>query len=89
MSAPEVTFSERGFKHLAPTEDTYGGVVRVYESSSAAEPCIWLRVTHGPHMDAANAAANLTIEQALQVAEHLQWLAANHYQLPVPPEESQ
>ena len=40
--------SERGFKHYAPIPTTAGQVVKVYESSSAMEPCLWLAVDDVP-----------------------------------------
>lgn len=38
----EIEYTQRGFARTGPVEDSYGGQVKVYESSSAREPHIWL-----------------------------------------------
>lgn len=82
-AAVEVKYSSRGFKHFDPVEDTYGGNVRVYESSSACEPHIWLAVEQAPEItpELGVAHSHLTLEQAKQVIAQLQYLIEHHYQL--------
>lgn len=41
-SEPE--FSERGFAQYGPTETSFGSFVSIYESSSAMEPKLWLKI---------------------------------------------
>lgn len=73
----EVT--DRGFKHYEPIAGDRGETIRVYESSAAREPCIWLEVEDGP--------AHLTLEQAERVRDTLDAAIRNHYQREsVPPE---
>lgn len=91
------TITDRGFKHLPEIPSTYpGGTIRTYESSAAMQPCIWVaavapeNLNHpdGPQM---SAPIHLTIENALRLADQIQFLARNHYQLvdptPSTPEE--
>jgi hypothetical protein len=73
---PVVT--DRGFTHMPSVQGTYGELVRVYESSAASQPCIWLRIVGGQHDEWA---AHLPVEAALRLAEQIQHLARNHYQL--------
>jgi hypothetical protein len=71
---PHVT--DRGFTHLPEIAGTYPETnVRAYESSAASQPCIWLNVTAG------KGTVHLTVEDALRLADQLQHLARNHYQL--------
>jgi hypothetical protein len=67
------TSTDRGFKHLPPIAGSYGGQVRVYESSAATHPYIWLNVDE--------ATLHLTVEDATKLAEQLAYLVKNHYQV--------
>lgn len=64
------TLSDRGFKQYEPV-----GNMRVYESSSAEEPKIWL------HNELGGDSAHLTTAQALELATVLISAVNNHYQL--------
>jgi hypothetical protein len=78
------TVSERGFTRLPPIVGAYGGTVRVYESSAAIGPHIWLAVNEdaSSRVDqmAAEAHSHLTVEAAGQLADQLRWLIDHHYQ---------
>lgn len=73
---PEVT--NRWFKHLPVIDHTRPGHVKVYESSAADQPCIWLNVAGGSAEGAGH--AHLTLDQARKIADQLNWLADHHYQ---------
>lgn len=80
--------SSRGFKHMAFVTDSYGGRVKLYESSAADEPHIWIRVEQShlltpPDPDDAlvDAAAHLTFDAARELRDQLDWLIDNHYQV--------
>ena len=77
--------SNRGFAHLPAIPGAYGGEAKVYESSAASGPHLWLCVTEpteankpgGPFVEAT---LHLTVENAAKLAEQIQYLIANHYQ---------
>lgn len=72
------TTTDRGFKHMLPVEAARGvASVKVYESSNAEHPCVWLNVIEGGD---AIATIQLTTEKARFLGEQLIWLADNHYQ---------
>lgn len=74
---PVVT--DRGFKHMPDLRGTHGvSAIRVYESSAASAPHIWLRATDASGEEAT---VHLTVEAALRLAEQIQYLARDHYQL--------
>lgn len=72
-----INVTSRGFRHLPPIPGAYGGTVRVYESSSAESPHVWLAVASP---DGDEMTHHLTADAALRLARHLQWLVENHYQ---------
>lgn len=78
--------SDRGFTRLpAIPSDHPGGEVRVYESSAAEQPCIWLNATAGyafnrPDGSSVVAPIHLTVDNARKLAEQLLYLAEHHYQ---------
>lgn len=79
--------SDRGFKFLPPVTDNYGARVKVYESSSAEHPHIWLKAEspENPNFPGENineAYLHLTVEKATELAEQLLYLVENHYQEP-------
>lgn len=89
----EHVLSERGFKHHEPVE-TDRATVRVYESSDASSPHLWLSllgegflgeeprpvagVSHGVAIT--TVAAHMTLEQATAVRDTLDAAIAAHYQ---------
>ncbi len=77
--------SPRGFTSMEPVTCRYGSTVLVSESSSAEEPCIWLRVTVDTMVltkqEPGEGVAHLSMEQAMMVRDQLSWLIANHYQV--------
>lgn len=73
---PHVT--DRGFKQLPLLNGSYDGhTVRVYESSAASGPHLWLSVKDGE----GKATVHLEVETALRLADQIQLLAREHYQL--------
>jgi hypothetical protein len=83
---PGITLSSRGFKRGEPIPSTYGGAVRVYESSSAMAPHLWVAVTcpadlnkpDGPEVEAV---AHITLESAEALRDQLTFLIDHHYQM--------
>lgn len=71
-----VSTSDRGFDHLPPIEGAYGGQVRVYESSSAEGPHIWLNAKDSTD----DATLHLTAADAVKLAEQIMFLIKHHYQ---------
>ena len=65
----------REFIHLNPVKTDYGSFVKIYESSAAEEPHIWLRITQPPaHPGAlpeAEAVAHMSMEQAQAIHAQL------------------
>lgn len=83
MLEPEHELSERGFKQMEPFTCTYGSHVRVYESSSAESPHIWVNIDASPwHTEAkeGEGVAHLSLEQAALLRDQLNFLISNHYQ---------
>jgi len=84
----EFTTTDRGFRWYDDIHTDYGHVVRVYESSAAREPCLWLlvklteegRATAQTNIEPEAAMAHLTIEQAERVRDTLDAAIKNHYQ---------
>ena len=80
----EIDFNttDRGFKHYRELETSYGHVLRVYESSSAFEPHLWLAI------DASETANGDHGELHVHLAEHearglrdlLDYALEHHYQ---------
>lgn len=79
---PSVT--DRGFQHLPPITGAYGGTVRVYESSAASGPHLWLAVTEDGSArldgETTEAHSHLTVEAAGHLADQIRWLIDHHYQ---------
>ena len=73
-----VEVTPRGFSHMPPIQVEYGGSVRVYESSAAVSPHLWLAVMPD---DNPEATAHLTLESAEHLRDQLTWLIENHYQV--------
>lgn len=82
--------NDRGFSALPDIEGDYGGSVRIYESSSAEQPKIWLRVEEPNDLNAwavddrsggtHDATLHMTAETAWQLKQQIEWLITNHYQ---------
>lgn len=82
----EPTLSDRGFKHYDSVPSTYGGTVRVYESSAASGPHIWLNAVAPVDMNDPNgrqegSAIHLTLENATLLRDQLTHLIEHHYQV--------
>lgn len=83
------TTTDRGFKHLEPIEGDYGGHVKVYESSSAEQPKLWLQIAEPNDINAwcagdqsggtHDATIHLTADNAWQLKEQLEWALEHHY----------
>jgi hypothetical protein len=76
------TYTDRGFARMPAVASTYGGSVRVYESSAAIGPHIWLQAEgldglRGPH---ASVPIHLTLADATVLRDQLTSLIENHYQ---------
>lgn len=81
----EVEVTSRGFKHTAPVPSEYGGYVKVYESSAASGPHLWLSVTcpsdlNDPGSEPIEAIAHLKLESAENLVEQIDHLITCHYQ---------
>ena len=76
---PEV--SDRGFTHLPPIPGLWGGVARgqarVYESSAADGPYVWMTVRD----ENGEAAVHMPLDGAERFAEQIMFFVRNHYQL--------
>lgn len=84
----EPTVTDRGFKHYAPAPSEYGGEVKVYESSAASGPHIWLSAVcpanlNDPSGASVEAVAHLTLDNATLLRDQLTHLIENHYQVEV------
>lgn len=76
MENIEVT--ERGFVQMPEIVGTYGGSVQVYESSSAEEPHIWVKVIDE---NGTEAVLHLPLRKVKLFIGQLQYLKSNHYQV--------
>jgi hypothetical protein len=79
-------YSERGFKHFPPIPSAYGGDIRVYESSAASAPHVWIRTVcpvdlNKPDGPAVEAVAHLHIDDAIVLRDQLTYLLEHHYQV--------
>jgi hypothetical protein len=74
----EVPFerTDRGFKHYPPIRTTYGHDVKVYESSAAESPHVWLAVVGATE----SCEAHMSVEQAERVRDAIDAAIRNHYQ---------
>lgn len=80
---PETT--DRGFNRLPQIAGDYGGRVRVYESSAAMAPHIWLKATspvdlNRPEGPEQSVHVHLTLDSARELMEQIGWLVDHHYQ---------
>lgn len=85
-TSAEVTRSSRGLEHLDSIPSTYGGEIKIYESSLAEHPHIWVDIAQPVDLNdpksgvLVEAVAHLPIEGAALLAKQLTYLADNHYQ---------
>lgn len=73
----DVTKSDRGFNFMPPIAGGYGGAVKVYESSGATAPHIWLQATNPEGQEVH---LHLAAEDAWHLAEQISHLVEHHYQ---------
>lgn len=71
--------TDRGFRHAEPTAGTYNDSVRVYESSAAMGPHVWILATNA---DGVDVAVHLAREAALAFADDIKRVCELHYQGP-------
>lgn len=68
----------RGFVHMEPIVTVRGETVRVYESSAADAPHVWVALERGPYArhgsPAAECHAHLDLAQAEQLRDQLAWI---------------
>lgn len=81
----EPTITERGFKRMPDIPSTMGGHIRVYESSAASGPHIWVRTEqpndlNNRNSDPVEAVVHLPLEAAAQLRDQLSALIDKHYQ---------
>lgn len=74
----EPTITDRGFKWMPAIDGTHHGRVVVYESSNASSPHVWLKASDEGIGESKS--VHLPLAAASQLAEQIQYLAANHYQ---------
>lgn len=83
---PEFEVTDRGFKRLMPIGGTMGGRIRVYESSNAMRPCVWVATDElddlsGPVDGPVHTSRiELAIEDIVVLRDQLDWMVRNHYQ---------
>ncbi|HLS44601.1 MAG TPA: hypothetical protein VK045_04135 [Ornithinicoccus sp.] len=73
------TITDRGFRHLPVLVTGSGDRVRVYESSAADGPHLWLHATERGDAGIA-ACVHLDAEAAWELHEQLAHLLGHHYQ---------
>ncbi len=82
--------TDRGFKGFDSVPSTHGGGVRVYESSAADAPHIWLAAESPEDLNRPggllrHTSAHLRLEDAVRLRDQLTYLIEHHYQLPPEP----
>lgn len=82
----EPVVTDRGFRHLPPVSSTYGGHARVYESSAALGPHVWLACVapsqlNDPASPAVETHLHLTLAGAAALRDQLDYLVQHHYQV--------
>lgn len=75
MSKDKIT--PRGFRHAPRRSGSYGGYAKVYESSAASGPHLW--VLSQDHMGN-EAIVHMTDKQARKFAKDILRLSKHHYQ---------
>jgi len=74
--------SDRGFKHYPLIRTSYGHLLRVYESSAAFEPHLWLAVDakDTSNGDDGEMHVHLAEQEARELRDLLDWALEHHYQ---------
>jgi hypothetical protein len=77
--------SDRGFKQYEPTMTDRGHEVRIYESSAAMKPCLWIAAERTQErcqggLEPEGVHIHVTLEEAQEIHEKLGAAIANHYQ---------
>jgi hypothetical protein len=69
---------DRGFAHWEPTSTSYGTKVVIHQSSNAAGPSLWLKLTQPdplngspPELPASETSAHLFLGEAIEILEKL------------------
>ena len=75
----EELYSVRGFRYYPAITGTYEDAVRVYESSAASGPHVWIAVEIFGSDE--RLAAHLSVEQAVKFAAQILNCVEGHYQL--------
>jgi hypothetical protein len=73
----------RGLARMPTISGSSSGIIRVYESSAASEPRIWLQIINDDSVH-----IHLTAEAAWKLAEQIMHLVKNHYQGDATPEDA-
>jgi hypothetical protein len=84
-TAMGATITDRGFIHMPKVPSSYGGGVKVYESSAASHPHIWLTAQAPANLnlrdgEQVEAPIHLRIEDAVTLYRQLGFLIRHHYQ---------
>ncbi len=79
MGKENIEFNDRGFAAFEEFDTTYGAKLRVYESSAALGPHIWLKAQqpepkHSGQLDAFDASVHMNLKQAEQLRDNLTYL---------------
>lgn len=77
------TVSDRGFRHMPPVVGTYDSTVKLYESSAADGPHVWLMITSTDRRyDDCNSSltAHLELTELVKLGEQIEWMKTHHYQ---------
>lgn len=81
MSEIKEEVTDRGFSHLDPVDTTYGATVRIYESSAASGPHIWMNCEQPPppypgalEQELGEVALHLNLDQAISIRDRLDYL---------------
>lgn len=76
--------TDRGFQHLPSIADGYGSSIRVYESSAATEPYVWVKIreelTTPRGGQTKEICAHLAMEDLVKLGEQIEWMKQHHYQ---------
>ena len=77
----EHTVTSRGFKHLTPITGTYpyNWLLKVYESSAAFDPAIWIAAESDSSEGHAEVHAHLNLDEATLLRDQLSWIIDNHF----------
>lgn len=85
MTDVEFKLTNRGFKHYVGIPSTYGGEIKVAESSAASGPHVWVWADYpvnlnDPNGERLTASMHLTLEDAERLRDQLTHVIENHYQ---------